>query len=85
MLEDPVYREQLRERLFAGILPAALEQRLWDYYYGKPTDRQEVSVTDIRIKYAEMDETELAERAAEMAGLAQLLKKKEEQDSAKLN
>jgi hypothetical protein len=43
LVNDPVYRENLRERLFAGRVHPGVEQMLWYYAHGKPKEQLELS------------------------------------------
>ena len=46
IVEDPIYREVLKQRLLMGKLAPAMESMLWHYAYGKPKERVELSTTD---------------------------------------
>src|SRR3981081_454880 len=41
LVDDPVYRATLQQRLIAGTLPAAVETLLWTYAKGTPRPRRE--------------------------------------------
>jgi hypothetical protein len=43
LMDDPAYRERLRERLLAGKVHPGVETMLWAYGYGKPKDHLELS------------------------------------------
>ena len=38
LVEDPQYRARLKERLWAGDLPPALECLIWHYAFGRPKE-----------------------------------------------
>ncbi len=42
LIDDPVYRAKLKQRLLRGTLPSALECLIWYYAKGKP--REDVTV-----------------------------------------
>lgn len=42
LVEDPVYRASLKERLQSGKLAPAMEALLWHYAYGKPKEVHEL-------------------------------------------
>ena len=72
LLEDPQYRATLKARLNSGIIAPGLERILWFYVYGRPIEK--VEVDDARQnRYAGMNESQLAERAKELADLAAVL------------
>lgn len=45
LLENPLYTKRLERDLLAGTLPAAIEQMLWYYAYGKPVEQVNMSIT----------------------------------------
>lgn len=46
IVDDPVYREQLKARALKGELPPAIETMLWHYAKGKPPDELRVGDKD---------------------------------------
>lgn len=46
VVEDPVYRAKLLERLHNGTLHTTLETMVWHYAYGRPVERHEVTGAD---------------------------------------
>jgi hypothetical protein len=76
ILDSPEYEELLLERCELGTLPAVIEQLLWHYAYGKPTEHSEVVLKDERdltqLSDAELErETLLALRALEASKRAE--------------
>ena len=43
LMDDPAYRENLRERLLSGKVHPGVETMLWAYSYGKPKDHVQLS------------------------------------------
>jgi hypothetical protein len=49
IVDDPVYQARLRRRALAGTLAPALEQMIWYYAKGKPSERTEQRTDDAEI------------------------------------
>lgn len=71
IIDDPRYRKQLKVRAIAGTLPPGIETMLWYYRFGKPVDK--VDLTFERVDYSHLTNQELAERARELLGMAEVL------------
>lgn len=44
IVDDAAYRERLRARMLSGEANPAIEQLVWHYAYGKPTESLDVNV-----------------------------------------
>jgi hypothetical protein len=62
---DPNYTLNLKARASAGILPPMVEQMLWHYGYGKPSDHLEINSTTRDLRTKPLDE--LASEAEALA------------------
>src|SRR5688572_16922403 len=59
LVNDPVYRANLRERLVAGRLPPGIEVMLWYYAHGKPRETVELTAMVGTRDVSTMDTAEL--------------------------
>lgn len=55
-LKDEAYLSRFRDRLQAGVLPSGVEQMVWHYACGKPTETIEATITDKSKLWALPDE-----------------------------
>ena len=46
IVDDPQYRQQLKDRALKGELPPAIETMLWHYAHGKPPEELRVGDPD---------------------------------------
>lgn len=58
IVDDEAYRAKLRRRLASGKISPQMETLLWQYAYGRPPEKVEVTITDS----AQMTDDELASR-----------------------
>jgi hypothetical protein len=73
IIGDKRYRDNLKVRAIAGILPPAVEKMLWEYRFGKPVDKLDVNLSSNELR--QMDESQLvAEFENEIAELKSLVK-----------
>lgn len=55
VLEDPLYRENVKMRALVGELPPQIEALLYYYAYGKPVEQIELTPSDLpSMSYAEL-------------------------------
>ena len=74
LVDDPIYRQNLRERLLAGKVPAGVEVMLWYYAHGKPRETLELTAMVGTRDVSTMDTSELLhELEAHHAATAQFL------------
>jgi len=59
LVNDPVYRRNLRERLLAGKVPPGVESMLWYYAHGKPRETLELTAMVGTRDVSTMDTSEL--------------------------
>jgi hypothetical protein len=76
IVRSPEYRESIRRRAIAGTL-GAMEQTLWHYAYGKPTERMEVAVQS-GPDLSELSAQELCDQLVALVGEAQSAAREEE-------
>lgn len=83
VIEDPEYRQRIRQQAIAGTLPPPLEIALWTYAYGKPKDQTQVEAAEqTQSAVAAMSLEERAARAREIADrLDEIAKDRRELDA----
>lgn len=68
IVDNPEYRAALLRRAMAGTLPAAVEIRLLEYKFGKPTDHAVLELPTLNgEELGDMTEEQLAQRAEQLA------------------
>lgn len=67
------YMKNLIIRAEAGILPPAVEIMLWNYSFGKPLDRTELTVKDETPDYSNYSPAQLAQEAVQLGQMAMML------------
>lgn len=70
LLASSEYRESLARRMTLGVLPPAVEVRLWDYAYGKPVEKIEI---EDKTQAAAMSKHDIEQRIAVLHSLLQEL------------
>ncbi len=76
ILRSEKYKKTLRVRAENGTLPAAVEQMLWHYAYGKPVEQ--IEVRGLGADLSALSEEELAQRAEILAVGLRLVKGRRE-------
>ena len=76
VLQSREYRQSILDRIQLGQLAPAVEQRLYDYAYGKPVERVEFKDTSDPVD--DLTYEQLEERAAKLLEVARQLRKEEQ-------
>jgi len=67
IINDPVYRANIKVRMNEGTLPHSMEAMIWYYAAGKPAEKIDVTVNDKTAKFAQMTPVQLADYAKSLA------------------